>query len=244
MPDQPGEHFLTFLRKEQITHDTYSFFFTRPLQSFDFLPGQYIKMFLDLPKDDPRGRNRSFSICSSPEQKDVLMITTKESESKSIFKQTLYQLRSGDNVRFFGPLGRFVLPEQSDKPLVLLAGGIGITPFHSMLLHAASVNYQREIFLFNSYHSVEEIVFYEELKNLSQNHRGINVIFTVSNPDRSWKGETGRISGEMIKKYVSNFMDAEYMLCGPTEMVVSMLAILDEMKILDEHIQEEMFTGY
>lgn len=244
---QPKEFFLPFLKREQIAKDTVSFFFDRSQVPFDFTAGQYVRMFLDLPQEDFRGNYRSFSICSSPEQKDILMITTKISESPSIFKQELASLKPGERIRFFGPMGVFVLPEHSERPIVFLAGGIGITPFHSMLLHAAAVNYPTPITLFVSFSIVQEAAFYQELIQLSQTHPTIKVIYTITHPKESqtqWSGETGRISPGLIKKYVPQETEAEYFICGPEKMVDAMIAMVMGMNIPSEQIKKENFTGY
>lgn len=244
---QPKEFFLPFLKKEQRAKDTVSFFFDRSHVPFEFTAGQYIKMFLDLSAEDPRGSYRSFSICSSPEEEDILMITTKVIENPSPFKQKLASLNPGEQVRFFGPMGVFLLPEQSDRPLVFLAGGIGLTPFHSMLFHAAAVNYQTPITLFVSFSTVEEAAFYDELTELSSKHPTIKVIYTITKPEQSqtpWTGETGRISPELIKKYVPEVLSAQYFVCGPQKMVEAMVEIVSGMNVPPEQIKKESFTGY
>jgi len=250
MPIPPKEFYLPFLRQEQQALDTISFFFSskgRPAFGWDFVAGQYIRMFLDLPQEDPRGNYRSFSICSSPEQRDILMITTKVTATPSIFKQKLSSLNPGEKIRFFGPLGVFVLPEQSERPLVFLAGGIGITPLHSMLLHAKAINYKTPITLFVSCSTVEEAAFYDELTNISQEHQSIKVIYTITHPEESqtpWIGETGRISPELIKKYVPQEANAQYFICGPQKMVDAMVEMVQEMNVPPEQIKKENFTGY
>ncbi len=244
----PAPLVLSFLKKEKIAKDTYSFYFARSEDSnFEFLAGQYIRVLLDLPAEDHRGRSRMFTICSSPEQKEFIMITTKVSDHPSIFKQKMMSFKKGERVNFFGPMGGFILPATSGSPLVFFAGGMGITPFHSMLLYAGKVNYPASITFFVSFNAVEEIIFYDTLTNLSKNHKNIKVIYTVSHPEKStkiWNGEMGRISEELIKKHLDDIFSPTYFISGPPIMVGSMLDLLEEMKVPSEKIREEQLTGY
>lgn len=247
MQIQPKEFFLPFIKKEQIAKNTYSFFFDRSGHPFDFFPGQYNRVFLELAEKDERGSHRSFTICSSPQEKDILMITTKIVDQPSPFKQKFNSLIPGEKVRFFGPMGMFTFPEKNERPLVFLAGGIGITPFHSMLVFAAASNIKLPITLFVSFSSPSDVIFYDELMGASQNNSHIKIVYTITHQepaDTSWDGETGRINAELLKKYIPDVLAVEYYVCGPSLMVSSMLDMLHDMKIPFQQIREEQFTGY
>lgn len=256
MSPQSTPYQLPFLKKEQVAKDTYSFYFDRSSLSTDFTAGQYIRMILPHENSDDRGDRRYFTIASSPLQKDIQMHTTKIIEKRSSLKNHLFQLQPGEIVNFFGPMGNFVLPETDERPVVFLAGGIGITPFHSMILYANAIKRQVPITLFVSFSTVEEVIFFEELQNVAAENSLLKPIYTVTHledPEQSlraeesqvsWGGETGRISSEMIKKYVSDIMKPVYYLSGPPAMVEAMKAIVSEMQIPPEQIKEEKFTGY
>jgi len=100
---------LPFLKKEQITQDTFLYYFDLQQTEFTFTSGQYIQMTLPHENVDTRGSSRFFTISSSPTEKDYLMITSRK--GKSSFKHVLFSLQKGTKVQFFGPLGTFVLPE-------------------------------------------------------------------------------------------------------------------------------------
>jgi ferredoxin-NADP reductase len=242
----PSHEFqLPFLRKVQVAKDTYSFYFqkTEPLE---YLAGQYIRMTLPLTQEDPRGNKRPFSLCSSPLDSEI-MITTKVIPAPSIFKQKLSSLVPGELVTFFGPIGGFVLPEPVGQPVVLLAGGIGITPFHSMLTFAGATAYPRALTLLVSFTTVEEAAFYEQLNTIHEKNSSLRAVYTISHPETSttpWHGETGRIDSELLQKYVANVTEASFMLCGPQGMVEAMEAMVLEMGINPEQIKKENFTGY
>lgn len=247
MITQPRHFVLPFIKKEQVAKETYSFYFDRTQLSYDFLPGQYNRVFLDLLRTDDRGDSRQFTICSSPLQKEFLMITTKIFAKPSAFKERLFQLNSGEEVRFFGPQGKFVLPETSEKPLVFLAGGIGITPFHSMLISASLKKIDSPITFIISFSTVEEVLFYDELKALEVSNPNIKIIYTITHPEEShkeWSGETGRITEEMIKKYIKDIHEQEYLLCGPPVMVTAMNDLVIGMGITEDKIKKEQLTGY
>src|SRR5579859_490803 len=118
-----------FITKEQVAKDTYTFYFKRP-EAFDFFPGMYNRWTLPITATDGRGSSRFFTISSSPLE-NKLTVTTKIIQSD--FKKALLNLREGSEIKIFGPMGNFILDEANVKPRVLIAGGIGITPYHSML---------------------------------------------------------------------------------------------------------------
>ncbi|MBI2034958.1 MAG: FAD-dependent oxidoreductase [Candidatus Levybacteria bacterium] len=191
----PRDFSLSFVKKEQVAHDAYSFYFSANSseQNLNFLPGQYVKMFLDVQNPNDRGSSRTFSIASSPLEKDYVMITTRIIQST--FKKTLASLNPGVEVKFFGPTGRFVFDEKEPKPHIFLAGGIGITPFHSMLLYASEKKVQTPITLFVSFSKVEEMVFYDELTKIAMDHPNIKVVYTITHKDSPGRSPFGHLPG-------------------------------------------------
>ena len=238
------EFYLPLTKKEQLTKDVYSFYFKRP-QDLDFLPGQYIRMILPIEKKDERGDSRFFTIASSPLEKDKIMITTRV--IKSSFKKKLAELNIGERAKFFGPMGGFVLNEQDKDSRVFLAGGIGITPFHSMITYAHAKNLTIPITLIVSFSRVEDMVFYEELLDIAKKDSYIKIIYTVSHPeesDKPWNGEIGRVSEDLIKKYVPSFLNPLYYIVGPPKMVAVIEDVVKNMGVPNEKIFIENFTGY
>src|SRR6185295_6223692 len=111
--------FLSFIKKEKIALDTYSFYLDRASQGFDFQAGEYIRMTLSIENPDERGSSRYFTIASSPLDKDFITITTRV--IKSSFKKELLNLKPGQKVKIFGPLGNFIVDWSKEKKLVFLA---------------------------------------------------------------------------------------------------------------------------
>jgi len=247
MPMQSAPYQLPFLKKDQVAEDTYSFYFDRSQIRSNFIAGQYIRMTLPHDNPDDRGVRHYFTIASSPLQKDTQMHMTKIVEKRSTFKEQLFSLETGQMVDFFGPLGAFVLPETDELPVVFLAGGIGITPFHSMILYADAVKRQIPITLFVSFSTVAEVVFLDELQHIAAQNPLLKVVYTVTHPEESqaaWSGETGRISAEMIEKYIADCTKPLYYISGPPAMVEAMKAMVTAMRVPQEQIKEEKFTGY
>lgn len=246
------EFCLSFIKKEKIAKDTYSFYFERGTHSnWDFLPGQYIRMTLAIKNPDNRGNSRFFTIASSPLEKDYIMITTKIIQSQvpdgtwqSSFKKRLVELTTGEKVKFFGPMGGFVLKEGEKEARVFLAGGIGITPFHSMITYANSKNLSGPITLIVSFSTHEDLVFCEELSDIAKKNPYVKIIYTITHPEDGWKGETGRISEALIKKYLPNFIEHLYYIVGPPAMVVAIEEVVKNMGIEGNKIFIENFTGY
>lgn len=240
MSYQPRLFTPELIKKEKVSRDAYSFYFARP-ESFDFSPGQYIKMTLDIKNPDERGVSHFFSIASSPTEKEHLMVTTRIIQSS--FKKTLAKINIGDIVQMNGPFGGFILDE-TYNPAVFLTGGIGITPFRSMAFYAHDTNLNIEITLLASFSTLQDLVFYEELKQISVEN--FKFIPTITHPEQieDWTGETGRIDDAMIKKYVEDPMLPTYYIAGPKSMVDAMENLVLSMGVPAGQIKKENFPGY
>jgi len=239
------EFYLPFIKKEKVAKDTYSFYFNPAERGFSFLPGQYVRMTLNIKNPDNRGSSRSFTIASSPLEKQHIMITTKIIQSS--FKKRFMELEPQELVKFFGPIGAFVLNEEEKNPRVFLAGGIGITPFHSMITYAHVKKLSIPITLFVSFSTKEDIIFYNELTAISREMPNIKIVYTISHPESSktkWMGEVGRISEELVKKYVQDIFKPQYFIVGPPAMVAGIEEVVSNMGAANERIFIENFTGY
>ncbi len=236
---------LSFVKKEKVAEDAYSFYFDRSNIDLDFIAGQYIRMTLDIQNPDERGSSHYFTISSSPLNKEYLVVTTRIIQST--FKKTLFNLLPGQEVKFFGPMGEFILNQNSKREYVFLAGGIGITPFYSIITYVHQAKINTPITLFVSFTRIEDCIFYEELINISKENPLIKVIYTITHPEGSkisWNGETGRISEDLIKKYIPNVQSSIFYIAGPPKMVESMIKIVQAMGVSEENILKENFTGY
>ena len=240
------EYYLSFIKKERKSKDAYSFSFDRKGIDLSFLPGQYIRMSLPHENPDDRGTGRFFTVSSSPTIGDTITVTTRILESS--FKKTLGNLEVGTKVRIFSPLGNFYLDEADETPKIFLTGGIGITPYHSMLQYAADKGLKTPMTLFVSFSTTQEMLFYQELTKIAKDHSHIKIVYTVTKPELSegkWEGETGRISAELIKKNVVTLSKQKYFVVGPTALVRAIHRLLqEELKVPEEKIISENFPGY
>jgi ferredoxin-NADP reductase len=241
----PDSFTLPLVKKEMIAQDTCSFYFDRRNIRYNFFPGQYNRITLAIHATDGRGSSRFFTICSSPLEKDYLMITTKR--GKSSYKRALFDLAIGEKADFFGPIGGFYLHEEDIHPKVFLAGGIGITPFHSMITYAREKKLSIPLTLFVSFSTPEEMIFFDTLTSVAKENSAIKIVYTITHPEKSnekWMGETGRISEDLIKKYIEDIMKIIYMIVGPPPMVDGTVELLQTMGIPQNQIKVEHFTGY
>lgn len=240
----PSEFKTPFIRKEQLAKDAYGFYFEKP-ESFSFSPGQYVRVTLDIQNPDERGNSHFFSLAISPSAKEIRIVTR---IVQSTFKNTLAALTPGNLVQFFGPVGRFTFDETTPRPHVLLAGGIGITPFLSMVPYAVEKKFSEKISLFASFSTTEDLILHDELSQIVRDSPNIKIIYTVTKPQPGagsiWKGETGRISKEMIEKYVQDIQKRLYSIAGPPAMVSAMEELVTQMGIASEQIRKESFSGY
>src|SRR3989344_2592493 len=228
----PAQSFTSkLIKKEQLTGDTYSFYFTRP-STFEFIPGQYIKMILNIENPDERGISRFFTIASSSTE-NMFMITTRIIQSS--FKKTLAALPIGAEVQMRGPHGTFVLDEQDPRGKVYLAGGIGITPARSMLVYLRDKNLNIPFTLMVSFSNGNEIIFQDELSSLSNNDR--KIIYVVTS-------EEGRIDEEKIKKNAPDFLSSLFYISGPPGFVDAMEKLVMSLGVSEENIKTEDFPGY
>ena len=229
-----------FIEKRKEAENTETFRFVCDLQ---FKAGQYILLELSDVIEDPKGNDRPFTISSSPLDKQYIEITTKISESP--FKQKLSKLKIGEHVKITGPLGKFIFQE-ADYSL-MIAGGIGITPFRSIVRYLTQIRSKSNIILLYSNKTPEEIAFRKELEKIQKINKHICVINTITRPEESkeqWAGMTGRVDEEFIKNNIENVNINNYYVCGPPFMVDSMLEILKNMQIQEDRIHVERFTGY
>lgn len=228
---------VAFIGKKEIVKGIWSLYFTKP-SSCSFLPGQYLDITLDVAKN--RQETYSFTISSSPAE-DTLAVTTRESNTE--FKQSLFALTKGQKVAIRGPLGLFVVDNENMSPKVFLAGGMGITPFRSILV-SGNLHLKNPITLLASFPTQKHILFKEEMEHVVKKNPHIRVVYTLTqNQDSLWSSYSGRISKKLIQEVVPSFANAEYFIAGRGEMVDDMVSLLRSMGIENKKIKTDIFTG-
>lgn len=208
----------------------------------NFKPGQYLVLdLINPPYTDSKGNERVFSIISPPEQKKILSITTRLRDSA--FKRSLNEMPIGTKVEINSIGGSFVLPDETTKPLVFLAGGIGITPFIGMLRHIKARSLPHKITLIYSNKNQKSALFLNELKEMADENKNFKLILTMTQDD-DWKGEKRHIDTKFIGDYLSGPGNYLFFSAGPPAMVVAMYKILTRYGVKPQNIKTENFSGY
>ena len=227
--------------RHEVANNTFVFVFEKPA-GFSFQPGQYGGFTLIAPKEtDAGGITRRFSFLSTPEDSYLSFATR---ILPSAYKRVLNALPLGSEMKLAGPTGNFILHEDAHIPAVLFAGGIGITPFYSMIRHAAHCAISQKLILFYGNQTIQDTAFLKELMQLEQDHPHFKCIVTLDRADENWTGEKGYITHTMIKKYIPDLSIPFYYVCGAPVMVTALQELLVEMGIDENKIKVEDFPGY
>jgi ferredoxin-NADP reductase/DMSO/TMAO reductase YedYZ heme-binding membrane subunit len=201
-------------------------------EKFEFSAGQYIRINIPtLLYPDQKGAGRDFSIASSPHDKNKISIAFRDSGSG--FKRTLMELPHGSLVDIEGPFGYFTLPPDTSRPLVFIAGGIGITPFLSMIRFVAEKRLNHHITLLYANRNREGAAYLEELTTIDE-----------QNSHSLLKNQFGRIDADFIRQAVKNLDEPVWYIAGPPAMVADMRDVLSRLGVNDARIYFEDFVGY
>lgn len=233
---------LILQEKKEIAKGIWEFIF-EPTKKFAFTPGQYLEWSLPHPHPDSRGERRYFTISSSPTEKD-LKLTVKIPKKSSSYKKALLDLKSGESIYATNLEGEFVLSEDSSQKYVFIAGGIGVTPYISIIKYALDKYRKINATLF--YIARDESEFtYKELLTKAEKKLGVKVVYVISeNPPANWNGETGRLNEEIIKKYIKEIELPIYYISGPQPMVMAYEELLQKIGHGKIKYKADFFPGY
>ncbi|HEX6480268.1 MAG TPA: RnfABCDGE type electron transport complex subunit D [Ktedonobacteraceae bacterium] len=234
---------LKLRRKSKVSSDIVDFVF-KPSQRLAYEPGQYMEFTLGHAKPDSRGNRRYFTLASSPTEEN-LRLGVRFYENGSSFKQALYRI-DGRTTMLAGQIaGDFMLPRDPEQKLVFIAGGIGITPYRSMLKYLLDMGQWRDIALFYVNRTADEIA-YKDILSEAQTKLGIKVFYTLTNMKaipRNWSGLSGRINEQMILKAVPDYDKRTFYLSGPPAMVRAYENVLKNMRVRHDQIKKDFFPG-
>jgi ferredoxin-NADP reductase/nitrite reductase/ring-hydroxylating ferredoxin subunit len=261
---------LTLLEKDKVEGtDVTSFKFSKqndhqgredkqplPPPLLDYIAGQFAFFDIGGVYNDPKGPIRHFTISSSPTE-NFIMFSTRIRDTP--YKKRLSTLEEGAKVKVRGPEGQFVLHQDYSKPAVFLSGGIGVTPFRTMIKYATDKQLPVKIVMFDSNRNRNNILFKKEFDDWANINKNLKIIYTISDDEdrheqsssstanNDWRGEYGRIDKAMILKYLdtNELNNSIFYICGPPSMLKAMQALLqDDLEIPKERIKVEEFTGY
>ena len=222
---------LNFVKKEKISGDVFAFYFDRKSADLNFLAGQYVHIYLPVANEKGRGNSRMFTVASSPLEKDYIFIATKK--GKSLFKKSLFKLIPQTPVKFYGPSGGLILNEVQKPSYVFLSLGIGITPFRSILKYVSQKNLNIPITLFASFSKKEDVLFYDELMDISKSNSNIKIIYSFA-----------LLSEILIRKNIKNINKHVYYVVGSPSSVSDLEEVVSKMGVSNDKIFIEDFEGY
>lgn len=229
-----ARHEVALTRREETAEGTMAFRFEKPA-GFSFEPGQSASFTLLDPPAEPNSTRRTFSLASAPFEPE-LMIATRMREG-SHFKRALKALPLGAKVRLSGPLGNMTLHEDTARAAVFIAGGIGITPFRSMLLQADHDRLEHRLSLAYSNRRREHAAFLAELQSLERRNDRFRLLALMTDTD-------GMLDEEKLERLAGAATAPIYYLAGPPAMVEAMKAILARRGVSTDDVRSEEFFGY
>lgn len=235
---------VSFLRREDLAQGTMAFHFAKPA-GFTFKPGQAVDLILTGPHAAAGADGRhTFSLVCAPYE-DELIVATRMRDS--VFKNALKALPTGSNVEIEGPAGSLTLHNKRERPALFIAGGIGITPFMSMLRQAARDRLAQDLVLLYANRRPEDSAFLAELQQLEVGNGRFRLVATMTDmahSEKPWQGETDMPGEALIQKAAKGLVAPIYYLAGPPAMVGAMRDTLNGMGLDDDDIRSEDFFGY
>ncbi|MDB5164935.1 MAG: hypothetical protein JWL89_561 [Candidatus Saccharibacteria bacterium] len=215
-------------------------FYFKPEKPVHFTAGQFAEWTLKHDNPDNRGIRRWFTISSSPTQEFVTITTKYAGDDKSSsFKKALFSVEPGQELQMSDAMGDFVLPKLVQTSLIFVAGGIGITPFHSILGWLADTNETRPIRLLYGVHNEDEIIFQPTFERAKQ-----HATIVVKEPSSAWGGQRGQLSAELILGLEQPSEDTLVYVSGPEPMVESLQKDLRAAGLKNHQFVGDFFPNY
>jgi ferredoxin-NADP reductase len=231
----------TIKEKREVAKGTLMVTFELDSDEVDWTPGEYFWVeLLDPPYDDEKGARRHITVVTSPTE-GVLGLATRIRDSA--FKKSLVEMPEGSAVDVEQPKGSFLLPDDTSKRYAFVAGGIGITPFRSMLRYIADRGLDYDITLVYSNRDAESTAFLDELKELESVVPRCRLVLTMTE-DPSWDGDTRMLDAGVLRDMLGDLESYHFMVAGPPPMAKSVEASLLEAGLSEDQVQSDSFSGY
>ena len=232
-------HQMTLMDRQRIARDTMAFWFDTNGAGYEFRAGQHADFVFGRESDN----SRTFSLASSPLSKEPIMIAMRM--RKTAFKSALGAAALGTKFIVSRPRGSFTLHSDITRPAVFLAGGIGITPIHSILQWAAQERLPHRLYLFYSNREADDAAFMEELQSMAVENPHFTLVLTVTgHKTLEWPHEKGHINREMLTRHLLGLNGPIYYIAGPSGMVTAMTDLLHSSGVSDDDMRTEEFGDY
>jgi ferredoxin-NADP reductase len=232
---------LEFIERNQIARSTYEFVFKKP-KGLHFVAGQYLEWMLPHKKADNRGTRRYFTIASAPKE-NVLRLALKISEGGSSFKQKMYELKKGEIVIASQLAGDFILPKNVHTKLGFIAGGIGVTPFCSHLLHLTEQKQDRDVVMFYCANTKDDLAYSQLFSEASKMIRFKMISVLAKEVFAENYYETGYFNSDIVRKHASDYLGRVWYISGPPLMVDSAEKYLLALGVKRRQIVKDFFPG-
>lgn len=240
-----SRYIMTLKSKEKIGRDLGEFIFT-PNRPIKFKPGQYLEWTLPAEHPDTRGNRRFFTIASSPTERDVRIGIRFDSKNSSSFKKTLAEMEEGSKIQAGLLGGDFTLPRNKQTKICFMAGGIGITPFRSMIAYMMDKNEKRDATLIYSCKTSDELVYTDIFHRASLNI-GLKTASTLTDTEhlpQNWEGYRGFVDVGIVIENVPDYLETVFYLSGPPAFVNACEKVLHGLEVPNRNIRKDYFPGY
>jgi ferredoxin-NADP reductase len=234
---------LTLKEKISVSPDVVDFIFYSN-KRFSYLPGQYMEWTLAHDHPDSRGNRRYLTLASSPTENDI-RVGVKFYDNGSSYKKALQILDRTTPIVASQRGGSFTLPSDTRGKLVFIAGGIGVTPFRSMIRYLVDTRQARSIVLLYSNRRANDIL-YRDVFDRAQQSLGIRTVYTLTDASavpHDWQGRRGRIDGNMIREEIPDYRERTFYLSGSQPLVQSLEETLHGLGVANGHIVKDYFPG-
>jgi ferredoxin-NADP reductase/DMSO/TMAO reductase YedYZ heme-binding membrane subunit len=212
-----------------------------PRLPFDFLPGQFLNVSFVI---DGKKVNRSYTIASPPTRVGSCELSVKREPLGASSRHLHDTVREGTLIDIFAPAGRFTFTGAEADSVVLIAGGVGITPLMAKIRYLTDIGWTGDIYLVFSVKTERDIIFRDELEYLRSRFPNLHVTITLSRAEESnGRWERGRISSELLNRVVPRIATRRVHICGPAEMTELTRQLLIELGVPAESIKSESFTS-
>lgn len=233
------EYQMTLVDRQRIARETMAFWFDANGARYEFRAGQHA----DFVFGRESGNSRTFSLASSPLDREPIMIAMRMRETA--FKTALNAAAFGTKFKVSRPRGSFTLHADVTRPAVFLAGGIGITPVRSILQSATQERLPHKLYLFYSNREADDAAFMEELHGMTAQNPKFTLVPTVTgNKSLAWPYEKGRITHEMLTRHLFLLSGPIYYVAGPSGMVTAMTDLLNSSGVSPDDVRTEEFGDY